>query len=87
MLRVRGDSMIEAGILDGDFVVARAQETAENGDVVVAGLPGEEATVKTYRARGAKVTLLPANARLEPMVFDADQVTLYGKVVTVLRRL
>jgi repressor LexA len=87
MLRVRGDSMIEAGILDGDFVVARAQETADNGDVVVAGLPGEEATVKTYRAKGAKVTLLPANARLEPMVFDVDQVTIYGKVVTVLRRL
>jgi repressor LexA len=87
MLRVRGDSMIEAGILNGDFVVARAQQTAENGDVVVAGLPGEEATVKTYRARGARVTLVPANARLEPMVFDADQVTVYGKVVTVLRRL
>jgi repressor LexA len=87
MLRVRGDSMIEAGILDGDFVVARAQETADNGDVVVAGLPGEEATVKTYRAKGSKVTLLPANARLEPMVFDVDQVTIYGKVVTVLRRL
>jgi repressor LexA len=87
MLRVRGDSMIEAGILDGDFVVARAQETADNGDVVVAGLPGEEATVKTYRSRGAKVTLVPANSRLEPMVFEADQVTVYGKVVTVLRRL
>ena len=87
MLRVRGDSMIEAGILDGDFVVARAQETADNGDVVVAGLPGEEATVKTYRARGTKVTLLPANSRLEPMVFEPDQVTVYGKVVTVLRRL
>ena len=73
MLRVRGDSMIEAGILDGDFVVARAQETADNGDVVVAGLPGEEATVKTYRAKGAKVTLVPANPRLEPMVFDAGR--------------
>ena len=87
MLRVRGDSMIEAGILDGDFVVARAQETADNGDVVVAGIPGEEATVKTYRAKGAKVVLVPANARLEPMVFDAADVTVYGKVVTVLRRL
>ena len=87
MLRVRGDSMIEAGILDGDVVVARAQETADSGDVVVAGLPGEEATVKTYRARGTKVTLVPANPRLEPMVFDAVDVTVYGKVVTVLRRL
>jgi repressor LexA len=87
MLRVRGDSMIEAGILDGDFVVARTQPTAENGDIIVAGLPGEEATVKTYRAKGAKVTLVPANPRLEPMVFDARDVTVYGRVVTVLRRL
>ena len=87
MLRVRGDSMIEAGILDGDYVVARNQPTANNGDIVVAGLPGEEATVKTYRAKGAKVTLLPANPRLEPMVFDARDVTVYGRVVTVLRRL
>jgi repressor LexA len=87
MLRVRGDSMIEAGILDGDYVVARTQPTAENGDIVVAGLPGEEATVKTYRAKGSKVTLLPANPRLEPMVFDARDVTVFGRVVTVLRRL
>ena len=54
---------------------------------MVAGLPGEEATVKTYRAKGAKVTLIPSNPRLEPMVFDAADVTVYGKVVTVLRRL
>jgi repressor LexA len=87
MLRVRGDSMIDAGILDGDFVVARTQAVAQNGDVVVAGIPGEEATVKTYRSRGNKVTLLPANPRLEPMVFDAAEVTIFGRVVTVLRRL
>ena len=59
MLRVRGDSMIDAGILDGDFVVARAQTTAEKGDVVVAGIPGEEATVKTYTRKGNKVVLVP----------------------------
>jgi repressor LexA len=87
MVRVRGDSMIDAGILDGDYVVARTQPSAENGDVVVAGIPGEEATVKTYRARGNKVTLTPANARLAPMVFDAADVTVFGRVVTVLRRL
>src|SRR5438045_530570 len=63
MLRVRGDSMIEAGILDGDFVVARAQTTAEKGDIVVAGLPGEEATVKTYSRKGGKVILTTANPR------------------------
>jgi repressor LexA len=87
MVRVRGDSMIDAGILDGDYVVARTQSSADNGDVVVAGIPGEEATVKTYRARGSKVTLLPSNSRLEPMVFDAADVTVFGRVVTVLRRL
>lgn len=87
MLRVRGDSMIEVGILDGDFVVARAQPTAENGDIVVAGIPGGEGTVKTYRRSGATVTLVPANPRLEPMVFDAGEVQVFGRVVTVMRRL
>jgi len=87
MLRVRGDSMIGVGIMDGDFVVCRAQQTAENGDIVVAGLPGEEATVKTYRRQGTTVTLIPANDRLEPMVYDADEVPIYGRVVTVMRRL
>ncbi len=87
MLRVRGDSMIDAGILSGDYVVARQQAIARNGDIVVAGIPGEEATVKTYRRGGGKVELLPANVRLKPMTFDADEVTIFGKVVTVLRRL
>jgi repressor LexA len=87
MLRVRGDSMIEAGILDRDYVVVRQQTTAENGDIVVAGIPGEEATVKTYLAKRNKITLRPANPALEDMVFDPSEVNLFGKVVTVLRRL
>jgi len=87
MLRVRGDSMIDAGIFDGDYVVVRQQEEANKGDVVVAGIPGEEATVKTYGRKGNKVVLTPANPRLEPMVFDPRDVQIYGKVVTVLRRL
>jgi repressor LexA len=87
MLRVRGDSMIDAGILDGDYVVVRHQAEADKGDVVVAGIPGEEATVKTYTRKGGKVVLVPANTRLEAMVFDPSDVTVYGKVVTVLRRL
>ena len=87
MLRVRGDSMIDAGILDGDFVVARVQETADKGDIVVAGIPGEEATVKTYTRKAGKVVLVPANARLEPMTFDPEEITVFGRVVTVLRRL
>ncbi len=87
MLRVRGDSMIEAGILDGDYVVARQQDHANQGDVVVAGIPGDEATVKTFTRKGAKVVLRPANARLEPMVFAPQDVRVFGRVVTVLRRL
>jgi repressor LexA len=87
MLRVRGESMIEAGILDGDFVVARAQRTANKGDIIVAGIPGEEATVKTYTRTSGKVTLLPANSTMDPIELDAGEVTIYGKVVTVLRRL
>jgi repressor LexA len=87
MLRVRGDSMVDAAIVDGDYVVCRSQSTADNGDIVVAGIPGDEATVKTYRRKGATVTLVPANARLEPMVFDAGDVAVFGRVVTVLRRL
>ena len=87
MLRVRGDSMIDAGILDGDFVVARQQQTADNGDIVVAGIPGDEATVKTFKKSGNKITLVPANPTMDPMVFTADEVSVFGKVVTVMRRL
>jgi len=87
MLKVRGDSMIDAGILDGDFVVVRQQKEADKGDVVVAGIPGGEATVKTYSRRGAKVVLTPANPTMSPMVFAPGDVDLYGKVVTVMRRL
>jgi repressor LexA len=86
MLRVRGDSMIDLGILDGDFVVTRRQDTAEAGDMVVAGIPGEEATVKTLRRAEGRVVLEPANERLEPMSFDPSEVAIFGRVVTVLRR-
>ena len=87
MLKVRGDSMIEAGILDGDYVVVRQQPEATKGDVVVAGIPGEEATVKRYGRKGAKVVLTPANASMQPMVFDPSDVQIYGRVVTVMRRM
>jgi repressor LexA len=79
--------MIEAGILDGDFVVCRSQAKAENGDVVVAGIPGDEATIKTFTTQGKSVVLLPANPRLEPMEFAPEDVNVFGRVVTVLRRL
>jgi repressor LexA len=87
MLRVRGDSMVEAGILDGDYVVVRQQPDAVSGDVVAAGIPGGEATVKTFSRRGDDIVLLPANPTMGPMEFPASDVTIYGKVVTVLRRL
>lgn len=87
MLKVRGESMIDAGIFDGDFVVVHKQQTADNGDVVVAGIPGEEATVKRWQLDGQTVTLHPENERLEPMVFRGDEIELYGRVVTVLRKL
>ena len=87
MLRVRGDSMIDAGIFDGDYVVVRQQPDADNGDIVVAGIPGEEATVKTFLRKRNKIVLRPANATMDEMVFDPTDVTIYGKVVTLLRRL
>jgi repressor LexA len=87
MLAVRGDSMVDLGIFDGDYVVVREQATAENGEVVVAGIPGEEATVKTLQRNGASVVLVPANERYAPMEFRADEVTIFGKVVTVIRSL
>jgi repressor LexA len=87
MVKVRGDSMIEAGILDGDYLVVRQQKEADKGDVVVAGIPGGEATVKAYGRRGTKIVLTPANSTMSPMVFAPDEVDLFGKVVTVLRRM
>lgn len=87
MLKVRGDSMIDAGIFDGDHVVVHVQPTADPGDIVVAGIPGEEATVKTFLRQRGKVVLRPSNPSLTDMVFDDDEVVIFGRVVTVLRRL
>jgi repressor LexA len=84
MLRVRGDSMIEAGILDGDFVVVRRQPDAMDGEIVAALIEGEEATVKRLERRGGAVILHSENPSFEPMVFT-EGVDLIGKVVTVLR--
>ena len=84
MLRVKGDSMIEAGILDGDFVVIRRQPDALDGEIVAALIDGEEATVKRLQRRNGAVILHSENPAFEPMVFT-DGVELIGKVVTVLR--
>ncbi|MGY1632933.1 transcriptional repressor LexA [Geodermatophilus sp. SYSU D01186] len=83
MLKVAGDSMVEAAICDGDWVVVRQQPTAENGEIVAAMLDGE-ATVKTYKRRDGHVWLLPHNPAYEPI--PGDDATILGRVVTVLRR-
>lgn len=82
-LHVKGDSMIEAAICDGDFVVVRQQPTAENGDIVAAMIDGE-ATVKVYRVRNGHVQLVPRNTAYQPI--PGDQATILGKVVAVMRR-
>ncbi|HEX9682560.1 MAG TPA: transcriptional repressor LexA [Acidimicrobiales bacterium] len=87
MLRVRGDSMIEAGIFHDDLVVVRCQDTAEVGDIVAAGIGEGEATVKRFARQRNKVVLEPANPAYEPIISDAADVTIFGRVVTVLRRL
>ena len=83
-LRVKGDSMIEAAICDGDFVVVRRQPVAENGDIVAAMIDGE-ATVKVYRRRDGHVDLVPRNASYD--VIPGDEAVILGRVVSVLRRL
>ena len=85
VLRVRGASMIEAGILEGDLVVVKATPTARDGEIVVAQI-GEEATVKRLRRVDGRVHLMPENAAYEPIVPD-EEVTLAGVVVGVLRRI
>lgn len=84
LLRVRGESMIEVGIFDGDFVVVRQQQTAENGDIVVAMID-EEATVKTFYREPDRIRLQPENATMDP-IYSRD-VTVLGKVVALFRRL
>ncbi|MDQ4037554.1 MAG: transcriptional repressor LexA [Actinomycetota bacterium] len=84
LLRVIGDSMIEAAICDGDWVVVRQQPTAESGEIVAAMIDGE-ATVKTFKRRGSRVWLLPHNAAYEPI--PGDDATVLGRVVSVLRKI
>jgi repressor LexA len=84
MLKVVGESMIDAAIADGDWVVVRQQPTADNGDIVAAMLDGE-ATVKTFRRRDGHVWLMPHNPAFSPIL--GDEATVLGKVVTVLRKI
>ncbi|WP_027717792.1 transcriptional repressor LexA [Desulfovirgula thermocuniculi] len=82
-LRVRGDSMVEAGILEGDVVVVRRQPTAENGDIVVALVDGE-ATVKRFFRENGHIRLQPENRTMEPIITDSAEIL--GKVVSLLRK-
>ena len=84
-LTVKGDSMIDAGILDGDTVIVRQQATADNGEIVAALVDGEEATVKRLRRSGGRVLLEAENPAYGPI--EAEQVDVLGKVVSVLRKL
>jgi len=84
-LEVKGDSMIDAGINDGDVVVIREGPTAENGDIVVALVDGQEATLKRFRRKGNAIALEAANPAYETRVFRDDQVKVQGKLVGLIR--
>jgi repressor LexA len=86
LLRVHGDSMVEAGIFDEDYIVVHPVDQAANGEIVVA-MVGDEATTKRFFSEGRSVRLQPENGLYEPIVVDADAVRIVGKVVGVLRKL
>lgn len=87
VLRVRGDSMVEEQIRDGDYIVVNSRQTAENGEMVVALVGGDSATVKKfYREKDGRIRLQPANATMEPMYFAADEVQIQGIVIAVIRK-
>lgn len=85
-LEVAGDSMIEAGILDGDTVIIQKGETAENGQIVVALVDENEVTLKRLRRRGNSIALEPCNVRHETRIFPADRVKVQGKIVALMRK-
>lgn len=85
-LEVKGDSMIEAGIQEGDIVIIKRTSTAENGDIIVALVEQEEATLKRLRKKGASVALEAANPKYETRIFGPDQVDIQGRLVGLIRR-
>jgi repressor LexA len=86
VLQVEGDSMIQAGILDGDYAVIRKVTTANSGEIIVALVMGEEATLKRLRRKGASLALEAANPAYETRIFGPDQVQVQGKLVGLIRR-
>ena len=85
-LEVSGDSMVEEGILDGDFALIRKVDTARDGEIVVALIDDEEATLKTYRREGRTIRLDPANSRYEPQRYDENRVRIQGRLAGLIRR-
>jgi repressor LexA len=85
-LEVSGDSMCEAGILDGDYALIRKTQTARDGEIVVALVRGEEATLKYLRREGQKIRLDPANSSYDPQYYDANEVEVQGRLAGLLRR-
>jgi repressor LexA len=85
-LEVEGDSMIDAGILDGDIAVIRQADTAENGTIVVALVEDNEVTLKRLRRKGHSIALEPANAKYETRIFGPDQVKVQGRLVGIMRK-
>ena len=85
-LEVKGDSMIEAGILDGDIIICNPGETATSGDIVVALIDEEEATLKRYRKKGGSIALEAANPKYETRIFGPDRVRVQGKLVALIRK-
>jgi repressor LexA len=85
-LEVRGDSMIDAGIYDGDTVILKRTANAESGEIVVALIDDEEATLKRLRRRGQSIALEPANPAYETRIFGPDRVKIQGRLVTLIRK-
>jgi repressor LexA len=86
VLRVRGDSMIDEQIRDGDYVIVNSRNTAQNGEMVVALVQGDSATVKKFYSEGDRIRLQPANTTMSPMYFPSHEVSVQGVVVGVIRR-
>jgi repressor LexA len=85
-LEVAGDSMVEEGILDGDFALIRKVDTARDGEIVVALIDNEEATLKTFRREGRMIRLDPANSRYEPQRYEENRVRIQGRLAGLIRR-
>ncbi|HEV2131863.1 MAG TPA: transcriptional repressor LexA [Longimicrobiaceae bacterium] len=87
VLRVKGNSMVDEQIRDGDYIVVNSRQTAENGEMVVALINGESATVKKFfRERQGRIRLQPANPTMKPMIYDASEVQIQGIVIAVIRK-